>query len=229
MGCLDVCVVRWVGCVFTCVPMRVCISLGRSKMRELWTGRSIACAGGYGELSCEWGVCVSVCVCVHARAPARGVQCVTAGALRRASPVWVCVCGCGCGMGRPRTGAAPEGEASALRDSPACPGSGALGGEAWEVRSRYSSPAAVRAGRPSPRGPRAPGPRLRGAGGDLGGPPAAAEGSRRRSRRREPAALTSLPAGGPAQSRSELANERREAANPPRPPRPAPSRGPQPS
>lgn len=60
-------------------------------------------------------------------------------------------------------------------------------------------------------------------------PPAAAEGSRRRSRRREPAALTSLPAGGPAQSRSELANERREAANPPRPPRPAPSRGPQPS
>ena len=125
MGCLDVCVVRWVGCVFTCVPMRVCISLGRSKMRELWTGRSIACAGGYGELSCEWGVCVSVCGCVHARAPARGVQCVTAGALRRASPVWGCVCGCGCGMGRPRTGAAPEGEASALRDSPACPGSGA--------------------------------------------------------------------------------------------------------
>lgn len=82
-------------------------------------------------------------------------------------------------MGRPRTGAAPEGEASALRDSPACPGSGALGQEAREARSCCSRPAAVRAGRPSPRGPRAPGPWLRGTGGDPWGPPAAAAAAAR--------------------------------------------------
>lgn len=61
---------------------------------------------------------------------------------------------------------------SALRDSPACPGSGAFSQEAREARSCSSRPAAVRAGRPSPRGPWVPGPRLRGAGGDPRGPPA---------------------------------------------------------
>jgi hypothetical protein len=81
-------------------------------------------------------------------------------------------------MGRPRTGrplyeAAPEGEASALRDSPACPSSGAFSWAAREARRRSSSPATVCAGRPSPRGPWAPGPRLRGAGGDPRGPLAA--------------------------------------------------------
>lgn len=71
------------------------------------------------------------------------------------------------GMGRPRTGAAPEGEASALRDLPAC---------------RGSAPSACRRGRhrtapavllPSARAVRplgAPGPRACGSGGRAGTP-----------------------------------------------------------
>lgn len=139
----------------------------------------------------------------------------------------------------PAPASCPRPRRSAARPAPGPPGTGSA-----SSGSRRPAPRRPGRRRASPRrhGVHAPGRQARSASSFRGQhgqsrprrppPPrgATAKGSRRRrSRRREPAALTSLPAGGPAHSRSELANERREAANPPRPPRPAPSRCLQPS
>lgn len=65
-------------------------------------------------------------------------------------------------MGRPRTGAAPEGEVSALRDSPACPGLAPSAGRRGAAPAVL--PPSARAVRP--RG--APGPRAHGSAGRAG-------------------------------------------------------------
>lgn len=109
----------------------------------------------------------------------------------------LCVGGCECGMGRPRTGAAPEGEASALRDSPECPGSGAFSGRCGR---RGAAPAVLppsaRPGRPLG----APGPRARGSGGRAGTPGARQppRGPRTPPAGRRGAAARPAPEAGPA-------------------------------
>lgn len=90
-------------------------------------------------------------------------------------PACVCVCVWGGDLGGRAQGPPRRGRCLPCH-SAACPGSGAFSQEApeaREARSCPSRPAAIHAGRPSPRGPWVPGPRLRGAGGGLRGPPAA--------------------------------------------------------
>lgn len=132
-----------------------CISLGRRKLDELWPGKSAPCAGGCSEFCVSSGGGGALPACT-------GCAVVTAGALCRASGVWVCeyVGWGGRAQGPPRRG----------RRLPC----------ATRRRVRARAPSAGRRGRrgvaaavlpPSARAVRplgAPGPRARGSGGRAG-------------------------------------------------------------
>lgn len=141
----------------------MCVSLGRMKLGACvnWKEYSV-CGPGYTEFLRE-SVGGRVCV------PVPGVQCVTVRGRCTEPPG--CVLGVceSVGSGRPLTGAAPEGEVSALCDSPAClaraPSASGRG------RREPLQPSCLRPRGPLvPSGPLGPGPAAQGGGRGPPGP-----------------------------------------------------------
>lgn len=158
VGCMDVCVlpvcksregVHLHGCPGTC------ISLGRRKLDELWPGKSAPCAGGCSEFCVSSGGGGALPACT-------GCAVVTAGALCRASGVWVCeyVGWGGRAQGPPRRGRRLPCATRRLVRARA-PSAGRRGRRGVAAAVLPPSARAVR-----PLG--APGPRARGSGGRAG-------------------------------------------------------------